>query len=189
MSRFSWFQPAGAVVGTIVWILLWSDVSVANAIAGFVLACLVMAVFPLPGLVTGVHVHPLGLMRLLGRFAVDLVVAAVEVAWLAVRPGPAPVSGMMRVRLRSSNDLCRTFTADLVTLVPGSVVVELDHHSSLLTVHVLGAGDTASLERAHANVLAQEERVLRALGSPADLAELSRGAVPGTDTDRPAGTP
>ena len=61
--------------------------------------------------------------------------------------------------------MAQTVTAQLVSLVPGSVVVELDSPRGLLSVHAFAARTAADVETARADVLAQEERVLRALAA------------------------
>jgi len=154
---------------TLLWVLLWGDLSVGNVLAGLAIGLVVSVVMPLPPIAAEGRLRPLGLARLAGRFAVDVVVASVGVGVQAFRPRP-PRSAVIRVRLRSSSDLYLTLTAELCSLVPGSIVVEAHRLTSTLYLHVLDVGGPDGIESARRRVLEQEERVLRALASDAELA-------------------
>lgn len=154
---------------TVVWVLLWGDLSVGNVLAGLLIGTVVSLVMPLPPVAWGGRVRPLALAHLVGRFAVDVVLASVQVGLQAFRRRP-PLSAVIRVRLRSSSDLFLTLTAELCSLVPGSVVVEAHRLTSTLYLHVLDVGGPDGIEAARRRALEQEERVLRALASDADLA-------------------
>jgi len=154
---------------TLVWVLLWGDLSVGNVLSGLAIAWVVSVVMPLPPIAAKGRVRPLALARLIGRFAVDVLVASVQVGIQAFRPRP-PLSAVIRVRLRSSSDLYLTLTAELCSLVPGSVVVEAHRLTGTLYLHVLDVGGTGGIEAARRRALDQEERVLRALASDAELA-------------------
>lgn len=148
---------------TAVWVLLWGQLTVLTVVGGLLLALLILAAFPLPRVEVRLRLRPLGLLVLAGRFVVDLVRASVEVAWLAVRPGP-PVGGVvMDLQLVSDDALLQTLTAEMVSLVPGSVVIDLDPATRLLTLHALGVRTRAEAEKVRHHVRGQEARVLRAL--------------------------
>ncbi|MCV2392991.1 Na+/H+ antiporter subunit E [Actinotalea sp. M2MS4P-6] len=152
-----------------VWVALWGGLSVANVLAGVVIGVLVVRVLPMPSIDFHGRVRPIGLLRLVRHFVVDLVVASLQVAWIALS-GRRPRSAVIRVRLRSHSDLYLTLTAQLCSLIPGSVVVEALRTDGVLYVHLLDVAD-ADLAVAHADVLGIEERVLRALASDEELAE------------------
>lgn len=163
---------------TTVWVLLWGDLSVGNVLAGLALAALVSLALPLPPVEAGLRVRPLALAHAVLRLALDVVVASVQVGVAAFRRRP-PRSAVIRVRLRTRSDLFLTLTAELCSLVPGSVVVEAHRLTSTLYLHVLDVGPgTDGLEAARRRVLDQEERVLRALASDAELAEAGLGTGP-----------
>jgi multicomponent Na+:H+ antiporter subunit E len=61
--------------------------------------------------------------------------------------------------------------------VPGSLVIDMDREQRTLALHILHVRDHADVERRRAAVLAEEERVVRAFGSAADIAALAH--VPG----------
>jgi multicomponent Na+:H+ antiporter subunit E len=156
----------------LVWILLWGTWSWANLFSGTVLALVVTSLLPLPPVVGGVRVHGVRLVRFVGWFLLDLVVSAAQVAWLTIRPGGISRSAIIRVPLRTDSDLLLTIVAETETLVPGSIVIDLDREARELVLHVLHVTDERDVERRRASVLAQEERVVRALGSDDDIAAL-----------------
>ena len=158
----------------LVWNLLWGTWSWANLISGSVVALVVTSLLPLPPVVGAVRVHGVRLLRLLGYFVVDLVVSAAQVAWLTLRPGGISRSAILTIPLRTDSDLLLTIVAETVTLVPGSIVIDIDREEKSLILHVLHVDDESDVERRRASVLAQEVRVVRALGSDRDIAALDR---------------
>jgi multicomponent Na+:H+ antiporter subunit E len=76
------------------------------------------------------------------------------------------------VQLRTDSDLLLTMVAEATSLVPGSLVLDLDREHRVMTLHLLPVRDLADVARRKANVLVVEERLVRAFGSPADLVAL-----------------
>ena len=161
----------------LVWILLWGTWSWANLLSGLTVALAVMLLLPLPPVAGGARVRPLGLVRFVGRFLFDVVVSGAQVAWLALRPGGGHQGAIVRVQLRVDSDLLLTVVAETISLVPGSLVLDLDREERLISIHLLHVRDLADVERLKAEVLATEDRVVRAFGSAADIAGLE-GATP-----------
>lgn len=162
---------------TVVWVALWGDLTLANVVIGAFLAVLVTAVLPLPSTPFDGRFRPWGVVLLLAYFLWDVVKASVEVAALAVRRQP-PRGAVIRVRLRSHNDVYLTMVAGMTSLVPGSVVIEAHRITGTLYHHILDVEMHGGLERAHQSVLDQEERILRAFGSREELIEA--GLTPGS---------
>lgn len=163
------------IVLTLVWVLLWDQVSLFIIITGVLLALLVGLVFPLPPIELHGRIRPIPLLRLGIRLLADVVRSSVTVVALAFRFGSTPRSAIIRVQLRSRSDLYLTQTAELVSLVPGSIVLEARRSTSTLYLHVLDTVDDAALERAAQDVLDAEARVLRAFGSAAEIEALETG--------------
>ncbi|MGY1634507.1 Na+/H+ antiporter subunit E [Geodermatophilus sp. SYSU D01186] len=156
----------------LVWILLWGTWSWANVVSGLVVALAVLVLLPLPHVVGGVRVRLVPMLVFLGHFATDLVVSAAQVAWVALRPGGAGQSAIVRVRLRADSDLLLTMVAEATSLVPGSLVLDLDREERLITVHLLHVRDHEAVAREKEDVLRTETRLVRAFGSAADLVAL-----------------
>jgi multicomponent Na+:H+ antiporter subunit E len=156
----------------VVWILLWGSWSWANLLSGAAVALLVTLLLPLPSVTGGTRVRLVPVLVFSGHFAVDLVVSGAQVAWLALRPGGQRRSAIVRVQLRTDSDLVLTMVAEAVSLVPGSLVLDLDREERAITVHLLHVRDLEHVERERAGVRVVEERLVRAFGSPQDVAAL-----------------
>lgn len=171
-------SPVAVVVLTVTWVLLWERLSLFVVVTGVLLSLLVFLVFPLPPIERTGRVRPVALGRLVGRLAVDLVVSSVRVVALSFARH-TPRSAIIGVRLRTRSDLILTMTSELVSLVPGSLVVEVRRAESTLYIHALDTVDPDRLRQAEQDVLDAEERVLRAFGTDEDVAALDAQAGPG----------
>lgn len=147
---------------TAVWVILWGHFTVANVLGGFLVSVLVLALFPLPPLGVPLRFRPVAVIILVVRFFWDMTKASVEVAWLSFRPKPPPSSIVVDMRLKSRNALFQTITSEMVALVPGTLVIDLDSETGRLTLHVINVGSREEAEQIRSNVLAQEARLLRA---------------------------
>ena len=77
-------------------------------------------------------------LRYLGFFfCATVAIASFEVAWLAVRPGPVPKTSIIAVRLHTTSDFILTIVGLTISLIPGSLVAEVDRFGSTLYLHVL----------------------------------------------------
>lgn len=156
------------VLLTGLWVMLWGSLTWGNVVLGFVVAAVVLVVFPLPVLHLRLQVRPVALVVLLTRFFVDLATASVQVAYQAVAPWVHPQGRLIRVGLRSDDELLTTLTAQMTGLVPGTLVLECDPERRELLVHLFDAPTQADLDAACRTVHAQEDRVLAALAGGAD---------------------
>ena len=71
-------------------------------LSGLAIALVITLLLPLPLVPVEGRVHPLSLLRLIGLVAWYLVLSSAQVAWLAVKPGPPPLSAVLRAHWRSS---------------------------------------------------------------------------------------
>ncbi|MDP9841285.1 Na+/H+ antiporter subunit E [Streptosporangium lutulentum] len=162
--------PAQVAWLTIVWLLLWGDVTVGNVLGGLLAGLAVVWLLPLPVLDSGLRIHPVGLVVFLTRFAVDMVVSSFRVAFWALRPGTPPVR-IVEVRLRSSSEVMAVLITVALSALPGSLVLEAHVGERLLVLHVLGVtGDARAVTEA--DVARLESRVVAAFGTRADREEL-----------------
>lgn len=159
-------------MGAVLWVLLWGDLSWANVLSGMALGALVALAFPLPAGGTDVTLRPGPLISLVGRFASDLVLASFQVAWVAVTPGRTPRGGLVSVPLRSAADLFVATTAGLSSMVPGTVVVDLDRSEGTLRLHVLDLDGSGGPDAVRESTRALEDRLLRAFAPRAELVRL-----------------
>lgn len=148
----------------LLWAVLWGSLSPLVVTSGLLMALAVVVAFPLPPVRTPAGRRPVRIVRLLGRLAVDLVRSAATVAWEAVRYGSRTSAAIVEVPLRADTDLLVTTVANLTTLTPGTLVLEIDRGGQTLYVHALPARGTDGPERRRGEVRAVDERVTRALG-------------------------
>jgi len=177
--RYRAVQPWVVVWLSLVWLALWGAVTPLLVVSAPVVAVLVCLVFPLPPLRLGARVRWGALLVLLGRFAVDVVRASVQVAWVTLRqaprrPGVPLRNALVRVDLASESDVVLTATVVMLSLVPGSVLVEARRSTHTLFLHVLDVHDDAGVERFRATVLEQEQRILAAFEPRADAPDPRR---------------
>ena len=156
----------------LVWMLLWGTWSWANLLSGLLVALGVLTLLPLPHVVGGTRVRLVPLLTFAGHFVVDLFTSGAEVAWQALRPGGVRRTAIVQVRLRVDSDLLLTMVAEATSLVPGSLVLDLDREQRVMTLHLLPVRDLADVARKKAHVLVVERRLVRAFGSTADVAAL-----------------
>jgi multicomponent Na+:H+ antiporter subunit E len=147
---------------TLVWMALWGSASPIIILLGIAVAALVLLLFPLPFLEFRFGLHPWRMLVLVLRFLWDVVVASLQVGWLALRPRP-PRPEVIQVQLTTDSDLLQSLTALAVSLVPGSLIIDLDPDARTLLIHVLD-GEQQPPTTFPDEVRAQERRIQLALG-------------------------
>lgn len=159
--RYRALQPWPIAWLTIFWVGLWGSVSLGNVLLGLAVAVGVCWAFPLPPVDLGSKVRLWPLTKLVARFLVDVIRASVEVAIVVLRRRPVR-NAIVKVDLHSNSDFVLTGVAAMLTLVPGSVVVEARRSTHTLFLHVLDVDDVDAVERFRAEALDLEKRFLQA---------------------------
>jgi multicomponent Na+:H+ antiporter subunit E len=160
-ARYRALQPSAVVWLTLVWVALWGEVSVMLVVSGMLVAVLACLAFPLPPIDLGSRVNPGRLVFLLAHFLVDVVRASIDVSVVVLRRRPVR-NAVVAVDLESSSDFVLTAVAAMLSLVPGSIVVEARRSSHTLYLHVLDVPDVAAAEAFRDEALAVEQRFLAA---------------------------
>jgi multicomponent Na+:H+ antiporter subunit E len=143
----------------LVWILLWGTVSAANILSGLAIALLITLLLPLPAVPIEGKLHPLSLLRLGVTVFYYLALSSVQVAWLAVKPGPPPLSAVLRAHVAVKSDLVLALACNIFNLIPGSIVLEIDQTRRMLYMHVIDVGSDRAMNRFYKQV-AEVERLL-----------------------------
>ncbi|MGW3679516.1 Na+/H+ antiporter subunit E [Streptomyces prasinus] len=184
----------------LLWILLWGSVGPVVLVGGLLVAVAVVGSFSLPPILPGAVPRPLAIGRLLAGLLKDIVVSGATVAWQALRYGERTSTAIVEVPLRVDSDLLITAVAELTTIAPGTLVVEIDRRRQRLYVHALPVRDEADVDRRREAVQTLERRVERAVGrgrrtgasgddDPGPAADPGRPPGPGhpTGSGHPAG--
>lgn len=172
-------QPIAVAWLVVLWLLLWGRVTPGLVASGLLVAAIAIAMFPLPSLGIEGRIRPLAAVRFGARFAFDVVRASVEVAALAVRRDQEAPTAVIGVQLVTRSDLMLTLVAETLSLVPGSLVVEIDRHDSIVYLHLIGVRDRGEVERERRLAQETEARMIRAFGSPTDRAALDAAEAAG----------
>lgn len=154
----------------IVWGALWQDFSPGNLLFGAIIALIVTRLFYLPPVELSGRFNVLHAVRYAFVFVWQIIVASVQLIWLAAVKGPEVRSAVVAVPLRSHADLMVTATGHIISLVPGSLVVDVDRANATLYVHYINVNDAAGAERVRRQVLAAEAELIRIMGTKEELA-------------------
>ena len=149
----------------VLWMLLWGSLTPLTIVTGIIVAVAVTRAFYLPPVELSGRFNPFWFAVFLGRFIGELTVASFQVAVQAFAATPVPRSALLRIDLRTRSDFILTGVSLAVSLVPGSLVIEVDRTNARLYVHQLNARTPDELEKARAHVLSLEHDLLRAWGS------------------------
>lgn len=164
------WQQVPLIVGLVVlWMLLWGQFSWLALASGLLVAVAVTRVFYLPAVDLSGRFNPFWFLVFLARFAFDLAMASFQVAWLAVRPRPLGRNAVIAVGLVTRTDFMATAVGLAISLIPGSVVVDVDREASILYLHVLSVDDEPHVTAMHERVLGVERSLVRAFGSKDDV--------------------
>lgn len=176
--RLRWrLQGRSILLLTAVWLMISGWYSPISILGGLLLSWAVTVLFPLPPLHFRGRLHPWGVVKLVGHTLWELARASFTLARQALDPRFQPRAGIVRVRLRSDSDVYQVHTAELTSIVPGSIVVDARRRTRTLYLHVFDLS-AQSADDVRAATLRTEQRVLDAYASPAQLAAIARREAP-----------
>lgn len=156
-----------------IWMLLWGIFSWASLLSGILISALILVAFPLPPVTFAGRLRPLGILRFAARFLTDLVSASAQLAWTAVRWWHQPRSAVIGAQLAVRTDLNLTLCGTAVSLIPGSLIIDIDRDAGVLYIHVFDVADHDAVERFRREVYALEGRIVAAVGSDAELKQVA----------------
>ncbi len=165
----------------VVWGALWRDFSVGNLVFGAIIAIAVSQVFYLPPVELSGRFNVLRAVLFLPWFLKKVTVASFQVLYWALVKGPNIRNAVIAVPLRSPSDLLMTSVGHVLSLIPGSLVVEVDRGSATLYVHAMNASTPEYVEKVRHDIQYIEARLIEIMGTRAELAavkvERSGGAL------------
>lgn len=160
------------------WMLLWGQFTVLAAVTGIIVAIFVTRVFRLPPVELSGRVNLWWGLVFFVEFLAALIRGSLTVTWQILSPGH-PGTAIMAVPLVTDDDLIMTHVAVTASLIPGSLIVDVDRDRRILYLHVLGVRDEAQLEHQRRSVQQWEERIVRAVGSRDQVAAIRDAAAEG----------
>ena len=152
----------------LVWVLLWGTISAANILSGLAIALMITLWLPLLPVPVEGRLHPLPLLRLVVTVAYYLLVSSVQVAALALRPGPPPLTAVLRAHVAVKSDLVLALAVNIINLTPGTVVLEIDQARRMIYVHVLDVGSDRTVKRFYRQISGLQKLLVASFERDAD---------------------
>lgn len=147
------------------WTMLWQEISLLSVCSGALVALIVTRVFFLPPVKLSGRFNPVAAGRYLVFFLYELMLGSLQVAWLALNPRKKARSAVLAVQLRTHSDFILTMTALTISLIPGSLIVDVDRFNSVIYLHVLHAPTAKEQQKLRADVLLIERMLVAAIGT------------------------
>jgi len=169
------------------WMLLWGQFTWLAFLTGLVAAVIVTRVFRLPPVELSGRVNLWWGFVFVAEFLVAVVHGSLTVAWQVLDFRRQPGTAIIAVHLVTDDDLIMTHVGVTASLIPGSLIVETDRDRRILYLHVIGVRDAADVEKQRASVHHWEERIVRAVGSRAQLRSIKEAAAGRASTSSATG--
>ncbi|MBB2976562.1 multicomponent Na+:H+ antiporter subunit E [Microbacterium endophyticum] len=176
-----WRQMPFFVWLVALWMLLWGQFTLVAFLTGVAAAIFVTRVFRLPPVELSGRINAwYGLIFVL-TFAVEVVRGSIVVALQVFDFRRQPGAAIIAVPLVIDDDLIMTHTAVTASLVPGSLLVDVDRDRRILYVHVVGVDTIADIDAQRRHVQLWERRIVRAVGSRKQVEQMRThtAAAPG----------
>jgi multicomponent Na+:H+ antiporter subunit E len=128
---------------TILWVILWRDLSIANVLSGILIGALVELAKPWRSLGQKHHtIRPRALVVFVTYFVWKLLEANIVLAREVLTPRNSIETGVIAVRLGPCSDLVVAIVANAISLTPGTLTLEVRREDvPTLYVHILHLHD------------------------------------------------
>lgn len=129
--------------------LLWGGVSqsftLANLVIGFLLGILVLYISEKALGTTSYLLRLWAIVKITGFFLWALLTSSIRVAWEVITPTPHMNPGVIAVPLEDLSDEEITLMANLISLTPGTLSLDVSDDKSRLYVHAMYIDDVEAL--------------------------------------------
>lgn len=126
-------------------VLIWCGFSYSfsfiNILLGAIVSLICLYVFPQKQQRKPCQLKLLPFISLLGVIGVELVKSSLIVAWDIITPKHLSEPRFIFIDLDCRNDVERTFLANIISLTPGTLTIDLNEDKSKLKVHVMFSQD------------------------------------------------
>ena len=141
-------RPAVVVtLFALVWLAVSGSFTIANLLLGLVVSALSLALIRGHIQPDGRRLRPLKLLALIALFIKELALSAWKVAVLVASPKMPLKPGIFAFPLTVDRDFEITLLANLITLTPGTLSVDVSEDRKVLYVHAIDCSDPAGARR------------------------------------------
>ena len=131
----------------VIWLAVTGSATLHNLLLGLVVSGLSLSLIREQTKTTGYPVRPLRVSLLIGLFFVELAKSAFKVAVLVVKPKMEIKPGIFAYPLTVKGDFESALLANLITLTPGTLSVDVSEDRKTLYVHALDCSDVEGARR------------------------------------------
>ncbi|MFB8387639.1 Na+/H+ antiporter subunit E [Microbacterium sp. NPDC055910] len=160
------------------WMLLWGQFTWVSFVTGLVAAIVVTRAFRLPPVELSGRINLWYGLVFVVSFVIAVVAGSLIVAWQVIDPRRQPGAAIIAVPMVVDDDLIMTHTAVTCSLIPGSLIIDADRDRGILYLHVIGVRSAADVEKQRQDVYAWERRIVKAVGSRAQVEKIRDAARP-----------
>jgi multisubunit Na+/H+ antiporter MnhE subunit len=141
-------RPAAIIaVFTLVWLAVSGSFTIPNLLLGIAAGALSLLLIRSHIEPDGRRIRPLKLLSLVLLFIKELALSAFKVAVLVASPKMALKPGIFAFPLTVDRDFEITLLANLITLTPGTLSVDVSEDRTVLYVHALDCSDPVGIRR------------------------------------------
>ena len=134
-----------ALTLALAWVMITGSASLPNVLFGMALGAAALWLVRDARAVEPIRVRPLAAVRLAGLFVVELLKSGSRVATIVVRRDMDLHPGIVAYPLKVTRDFEITLLANLITLTPGTLSVDVSEDRGTLFVHCVDASDPAAV--------------------------------------------
>lgn len=144
-------RPLLLLLMTFLWLAVTGSITLLNLLLGLAVSAASLWLVRFQVDSSWVKVRPLQLLLLCGLFFKELALSAIKVAILVVQPKMKLKPGIFAFPLSVTRDFEITLLANLITLTPGTLSVDVSADRRILYVHALDCSDPTAARRDIAN--------------------------------------
>lgn len=126
---------------TFVWVALTGSFAVSSFVFGFLLSFCIMWIISRSNGETRYFTFMIKVISFIGFFFKELIKANIEVAYDVITPTFHMTPGIVRVPLEANTNLEITFLANLISLTPGTLSLDVSDDQKVLYVHSMYISD------------------------------------------------
>ncbi len=135
------------VLLALLWVAVTGSFNLPNLLLGFALGAVGLLLIREQVGTRGYLGRVRRVLSLIALFHFELVKSALRVAWIAVQPNMPLKPGIIAYPLRVDRDFEITLLANLITLTPGTLSIDVSADRRILYIHAIDVPDADALKR------------------------------------------